>query len=112
MPASLKPSRGLRDLGNTVIVVEHDEAVMRASDHVIDMGPGAGEHGGWVVVSGTLDDVIASEESITGAYLSGRRKIPMREVRRQPARGPRTRRSQRARQHISTALMYASRSAC
>ena len=50
--------KGLRDLGNTVIVVEHDEAVMRASDHVIDMGPGAGEHGGWVVVSGTLDDVI------------------------------------------------------
>ena len=79
--------KGLRDLGNTVIVVEHDEAVMRASDHVIDMGPGAGEHGGWVVVSGTLDDVIASEESITGAYLSGRRKIPMREVRRQPQEG-------------------------
>ena len=79
--------KGLRDLGNTVIVVEHDEAVMRASDHVIDMGPGAGEHGGEVVASGTLDDVTAAEESITGAYLSGRREIPMREARREPQDG-------------------------
>ncbi len=79
--------KGLRDLGNTVIVVEHDEAVMRASDHVIDMGPGAGEHGGEVVVSGTLDDVTAAEDSITGAYLSGRREIPMRDVRREPQQG-------------------------
>jgi len=79
--------KGLRDLGNTVIVVEHDEAVMRASDHVIDMGPGAGEHGGEVVASGTLDDVTAAEDSITGAYLSGRREIPMREARREPQDG-------------------------
>ena len=79
--------KGLRDLGNTVIVVEHDEAVMRASDHIIDMGPGAGEHGGEVVVTGVLDDVAAAERSITGAYLSGRREIPMREARREPQDG-------------------------
>ena len=74
--------KGLRNLGNTVIVVEHDEAVMRAADHVIDMGPGAGEHGGEVVASGTLDDITAATESITGAYLSGRRAIGVREARR------------------------------
>ena len=76
--------KGLRDLGNTVIVVEHDEAVMRASDHVIDMGPGAGEHGGEVVAAGTLDDITAAEASVTGAYLSGRREIGMRDERREP----------------------------
>ena len=76
--------KGLRDLGNTVIVVEHDEAVMRASDHVIDMGPGAGEHGGEVVVSGTLEDVCASQKSVTGAYLNGQRVIGMRPERREP----------------------------
>src|SRR5881275_1685388 len=65
----------LRDLGNTVIVVEHDEETMRAADHIVDMGPGAGEHGGRVVASGTADEVMASERSITGAYLSGRRGI-------------------------------------
>ena len=79
--------KGLRDLGNTVIVVEHDEAVMRASDHVIDMGPGAGEHGGEVVVSGTLADVYASKDSVTGAYLSGRRTIAVPEKRRAPQEG-------------------------
>jgi excinuclease ABC subunit A len=72
----------LRDLGNTVIVVEHDEAMMRAANHIIDMGPGAGEQGGSVVVAGTLDDVKASQESITGAYLSGRREIPLPAERR------------------------------
>ena len=78
--------KGLRDLGNTVIVVEHDEAVIRASDHVIDMGPGAGEHGGEVVAAGTLDDITAAEASVTGAYLSGRREIGMRDERREPQR--------------------------
>ena len=79
--------KGLRNLGNTVIVVEHDEALMRASDHVIDMGPGAGEHGGEVVVSGTLEDVCASEASVTGAYLSGRRTIAVPDKRRAPQEG-------------------------
>ena len=67
----------LRDLGNTVIVVEHDEETMRAADHIVDMGPGAGEHGGHVVASGTAAQVMASKESLTGAYLSGRRVIPV-----------------------------------
>ncbi|MEX1253487.1 MAG: excinuclease ABC subunit UvrA [Dehalococcoidia bacterium] len=72
----------LRDLGNTVLIVEHDEAMMRAADWIIDMGPGAGEHGGRVVEAGTLKQILASEDSITGMYLSGRRKIPMPESRR------------------------------
>ncbi len=67
----------LRELGNTVIVVEHDEETIRAADHIVDMGPGAGEHGGRVVASGTADEVMASERSVTGAYLSGRRAIPV-----------------------------------
>jgi len=61
----------LRDLGNTILVVEHDEAMMRAADHIIDMGPGAGEHGGWIVTTGTLPDIMNCKESITGQYLSG-----------------------------------------
>ena len=73
----------LRDLGNTVIIVEHDEAIMRSADHIIDMGPGAGEHGGNVVVAGTVDEVSEHPDSITGQYLSGRRKIPMPQERRQ-----------------------------
>ncbi|MFH0846945.1 MAG: excinuclease ABC subunit UvrA [Chloroflexota bacterium] len=72
----------LRDLGNTIIVVEHDEAMMRAADHIIDMGPGAGEHGGEIVVCGTLEDVKRSDRSITGKYLSGRKKIPLPDRRR------------------------------
>ena len=72
----------LRDLGNTVLVVEHDEAMMRAADHVIDLGPGAGEHGGRVVATGTPDEVAAHPDSLTGAYLSGRRSIPMPAARR------------------------------
>ena len=72
----------LRDLGNTVLIVEHDEAVMRAADHIVDMGPGAGEHGGHVVAIGTLDDICASPDSVTGAYLSGRREISMPLTRR------------------------------
>jgi len=76
----------LRDLGNTVLVVEHDEAMIRAADHVIDLGPGAGEAGGHVVAAGTLDAIMACEESISGQYLSGRRRIPVPESRR-PANG-------------------------
>ena len=67
----------LRELGNTVIVVEHDEETIRAADHIVDMGPGAGEHGGRVVAIGTAEQVMESERSITGAYLSGRRAIPV-----------------------------------
>jgi len=76
----------LRDLGNTLIVVEHDEETIAVSDWVVDIGPGAGEHGGRVVVSGPLSELLASEESITGAYLSGRRSIPIPDIRR--ARDP------------------------
>jgi excinuclease ABC subunit A len=72
----------LRDLGNTLIVVEHDEDTIHTADWVVDIGPGAGEHGGQVVVSGTVADLLASEQSITGAYLSGRREIHVPEVRR------------------------------
>lgn len=73
----------LRDLGNTVLVVEHDEAMIRAGDHIVDMGPGAGEHGGHVVAAGTLTDILESPHSITGMYLSGVREIPLPDVRRQ-----------------------------
>ncbi len=72
----------LRDLGNTLIVVEHDEETIRTADWVVDIGPGAGEHGGRVVVSGSYEELIASEESITGAYLSGRKAIEIPETRR------------------------------
>jgi len=72
----------LRDLGNTLIVVEHDEDTIRAADWIVDIGPGAGEHGGRVVHSGDLDGLLASAESVTGAYLSGRRSIPMPAERR------------------------------
>ncbi len=72
----------LRDLGNTLLVVEHDEAMMRAADHIIDMGPGAGEHGGQVMVSGTLHDVMSTTQSLTGQYLSGAKEIPLPEKRR------------------------------
>jgi excinuclease ABC subunit A len=78
----IKTLERLRDLGNTVIIVEHDEAMMRAADHIIDMGPGAGEGGGHVVAEGTIDDIMASEASMTGAYLSGRRSVPLPEARR------------------------------
>ncbi|UCG54175.1 MAG: excinuclease ABC subunit UvrA, partial [Dehalococcoidia bacterium] len=74
--------KGLKELGNTVLVVEHDEAMMRAADHIIDLGPGAGENGGWVVACGTMDDIITVEESKTGQYLSGHRQIPLPSERR------------------------------
>ncbi|MEE9399794.1 MAG: excinuclease ABC subunit UvrA [Dehalococcoidales bacterium] len=72
----------LRDLGNTILVVEHDEAMMRAADYIIDMGPGAGEHGGWIVATGSLPDVKDCQESITGQYLSGVKQIPLPGKRR------------------------------
>jgi excinuclease ABC subunit A len=74
----------LRDLGNTVIVVEHDEETIRVADHVVDIGPGAGEHGGEIVVSGPVPQLLKSRRSITGQYLSGKRTIPVPEMRRQP----------------------------
>jgi excinuclease ABC subunit A len=72
----------LRDLGNTILVVEHDEAMMRAADHIIDMGPGAGERGGYVVAAGTLADIMQSKQSLTGQYLSGVKQIPLPADRR------------------------------
>ena len=72
----------LRDVGNTVIVVEHDEDTMRAADYLVDVGPGAGVHGGEIVASGTVDDIINSERSVTGQYLSGKMKIPVPKQRR------------------------------
>jgi excinuclease ABC subunit A len=72
----------LRDLGNTILVVEHDESVMRNADHIIDMGPGAGEHGGWIIATGTIDDIMKCPDSITGQYLSGVKQIPIPKRRR------------------------------
>ena len=74
----------LRDIGNTVIVVEHDEDTIRAADFVIDMGPGAGEHGGKVVCAGTPQQIMACPDSMTGAYLTGKRMIRVPEKRRKP----------------------------
>src|SRR5699024_10735270 len=74
----------LRDLGNSVIVVEHDEDTMRAADCIVDIGPGAGEHGGEVVAIGTAAEIMKCERSITGAYLSGKRKIPVPAERKKP----------------------------
>ena len=75
----------LRDLGNTVIVVEHDEGTMLAADYLVDMGPGAGEHGGHVIAQGTPAEVMAVDESLTGQYLSGKREIPVPKKRRRPS---------------------------
>ena len=80
----LSTLNSLRDLGNTLIVVEHDEDTMRAADFIVDVGPGAGEHGGHIVATGTVEDLVNCEESITGAYLSGRIRIPVPKVRRTP----------------------------
>lgn len=76
--------KNLKDLGNTLIVVEHDEDTMLAADHVVDIGPGAGSHGGVVVAQGTAQEIMQVEESITGQYLSGKLQIPVPEVRRKP----------------------------
>jgi len=75
----------LRDLGNTLIVVEHDEDTMRHADFIVDVGPGAGVHGGNIIGAGTLDEIIANERSLTGQYLSGKRKIEVPSTRRQPS---------------------------
>ena len=77
--------KNLRDLGNTLIVVEHDEDTMRAADYIVDVGPGAGSHGGQIVACGTVEDIMDTPESITGQYLSGAIKIPVPEKRRKPA---------------------------
>ena len=74
----------LRDLGNTLVIVEHDEDTMYAADYIVDIGPGAGEHGGKVVAAGTAEEIMACPESVTGAYLSGRLRIPVPEKRRTP----------------------------
>ena len=81
----LETLKNLRDLGNTVIVVEHDEDTMRASDYLVDIGPGAGEHGGEIVAAGSVEEIMACPESITGQYLSGKRKIEVPAARREPA---------------------------
>ena len=78
----LRTLEGLRDLGNTVMVVEHDADTIRTSDWVIDLGPRAGEQGGWIVAEGTVDQILKTEESLTGAYLSGKLKVPIPEERR------------------------------
>src|SRR5699024_3635729 len=77
--------KNLKDLGNTLIVVEHDEDTMLAADFIVDIGPGAGEHGGEVIAAGTAHDLMKCENSVTGAYLSGKLKIPVPEKRREPS---------------------------
>ncbi|MDE6982805.1 MAG: excinuclease ABC subunit UvrA, partial [Lachnospiraceae bacterium] len=76
--------KGLRDWGNTLVVVEHDEDTMLAADYIVDIGPGAGEHGGEVIASGTAEEIMANPNSLTGAYLSGKQKIPVPKERRKP----------------------------
>ena len=83
----LKTLEDLRDLGNTLIVVEHDEDTMRAADYIVDIGPGAGVHGGNVVAAGTVEDICACPDSLTGQYLSGKRKIPVPAERRKTDKG-------------------------
>ncbi len=78
----IKTVQHLRDLGNTILIVEHDEAMMRAADYIVDMGPGAGEHGGEVVATGTIHDIMRNQNSITGQYLSGAKCIPVPDIRR------------------------------
>nr|MCR4675108.1 excinuclease ABC subunit UvrA [Lachnospiraceae bacterium] len=80
----LNSLKGLRDLGNTLIVVEHDEDTMREADYVVDIGPGAGEHGGEVIACGTAEEIMKEPRSITGQYLSGKKKIPVPKERRTP----------------------------
>ena len=83
----LKTLEDLRDLGNTLIVVEHDEDTMRAADYIVDIGPGAGVHGGNIVAAGTVEDICACPDSLTGQYLSGKRKIPVPSERRKTDKG-------------------------
>ena len=97
----------LRDLGNTLVVVEHDEATILEADHIVDIGPLAGEHGGEIVYSGDLKGLLECDASITGAFLSGRRQIPTPEVRRRPS----SRRSSASKGCVSTTCRT-SRSTC
>ena len=83
----LETLKGLRDLGNTVVVVEHDEDTIRAADYIVDLGPGAGVHGGEVVAAGPLPVILETKRSLTGAYLRGELKIPVPQTRRSPGRG-------------------------
>jgi len=83
----LETLKNLRDIGNTVLVVEHDEDAIRTADYVIDMGPGAGEHGGMIVAEGTPDEVMASKDSLTGQYLTGKRAVPIPAMRRPGHKG-------------------------
>ncbi|MEG0685606.1 MAG: excinuclease ABC subunit UvrA, partial [Coprobacillus sp.] len=83
----LKTLKNLRDIGNTLIVVEHDEDTMIEADYIIDIGPGAGAHGGYIVAQGTPSEVMQCRESLTGEYLSGRRKIEVPETRRESNKG-------------------------
>ncbi|NIO70961.1 MAG: excinuclease ABC subunit UvrA, partial [Anaerolineae bacterium] len=78
----LRTLKGMRDLGNTVLVVEHDEGTIRSADHIIDLGPGAGEHGGQVVVAGTLEEIMACPQSVTGQFLKRERQVPVPDHRR------------------------------
>ncbi len=78
----LKTLRNLTNLGNTLLVVEHDEETIMEADYILDLGPGAGEHGGYIIAEGTIDDILASDASITGQYLSGRKKVEVPESRR------------------------------
>ena len=80
----IRTLKGLRDLGNTLIVVEHDEETILSSDHIVDIGPGAGNHGGEVVAEGTPMEIMENEKSITGQYLSGKKRIDIPQVRRKP----------------------------
>ena len=80
----LSALKGLKDMGNSLIVVEHDEDTMLAADYIVDVGPGAGEHGGEIVATGTAKEIMACKESVTGQYLSGKKKIPVPECRRKP----------------------------
>jgi excinuclease ABC subunit A len=79
----IRTLKRLKEIGNTILIVEHDEAMMRAADHIIDMGPGAGEQGGWIVATGTIEAIMNNEESITGQYLSKVKQIPLPKIRRQ-----------------------------
>src|SRR5690554_2191493 len=85
----LETLKALRDLGNSVVVVEHDEEAIREADHVVDMGPGAGVHGGVVVAEGTPEEVMANPQSLTGQYLTGFKQIPLPKERRKPKKGKR-----------------------
>ena len=91
----IKTLEGLRNLGNTVLVVEHDESIMRASDHIIDLGPLAGTNGGLITGEGNINQIIKSKNSITGMYLSGKRKIDTPAKRRAKGSGQRDKRNWR-----------------